>query len=80
MEWRSFTVLLPYVREVSESLRRALVPLGARVSYRPANTLRQILSKPKDPVPTLQKSGVVYKISCNVIHWPDRETFAEEIG
>ena len=62
-EWKSTTVL-PYVRGVSEPLRRVLVPLGVRVCYRPAMTLRQMISKPKDRVPSIQKSGVVYKIPC----------------
>ena len=62
-EWKS-TAVLPYVRGVSESLRRVLVPLGVRVCFSPAITLRRMLSRPKDVVPDVQKSGVVYKILC----------------
>jgi len=62
-EWRAFTVL-PYVRGVSESLRRILTSLRVRVCFRPHRTLRQLLSKPKDPVPELQRSGVVYRVPC----------------
>ena len=63
-EWKS-TAVLPYVRGVSESLRRVLVPLGVRVCFRPAITLRRMLSRPKDVIPDVQKSGVVYKIPCS---------------
>ena len=63
-EWKT-TIVIPYVREVSESLRRVLIPLGIRVCFRPASTLRQILSRRKNPVPILEKSGVVYKIPCS---------------
>ena len=62
-EWKS-TIVLPYVRGVSESLRRVLGPLGVRVGFRPANTLGRMLSRPKDVIPDVQKSGVVYKIPC----------------
>ena len=41
-----------------------LVPLGVKVSFRPVNTLRRMLSRPKDVIPEMQKSGVVYKIPC----------------
>jgi len=35
-EWKS-TIVLPYVRGVSESLRWVLAPLGVKVCFRPAN-------------------------------------------
>ena len=62
-KWKSTTVI-PYVRGVSESLRRVLAPLRIRVCFKPQRTLRQILSKPKDPTPDLERSNVVYKIPC----------------
>ena len=63
-ECRAFTVL-PYVCGVSESLRRILTSLRVWVCFRPHRTLRQLLSKPKDPVPELQRSGVVvYRVPC----------------
>ena len=45
-------------------LRWVLVPLGVKVGFRPANTLRSMLSRPKDVIPDMQRSGVVYKIPC----------------
>ena len=61
--WKASTVI-PYVRGVSESIRRILSPLGIRVCYKPFQTLKQTLSHPKDPVPDLQRRDVVYKIPC----------------
>ena len=49
---------------MSKSLRRVLSPLGVRVCFHPAITLRQLLSKPKDVVPDVEKSGVVYRVPC----------------
>ena len=37
-----------------------------RVCFKPFQTLRQLLSKPKDDVPDIQKSSMVYKIPCSV--------------
>jgi hypothetical protein len=59
--------VLPYVRGVSEPLRRILAPLRVRMCFKPLQTLTReslALSRPKDPIPDLQKSSVVYKIPC----------------
>ena len=57
---------LPYVRGVSECVRRILVSSQIKVCYKPYQNLRTLLSRPKDQVPDLQRSGVVYKIPCVV--------------
>ena len=57
-KWKS-TAIFPYVRGVSESLRRILVPLKIRVC---SNTIKQLLCRSKDPTPDLCRSGVVYKV------------------
>ena len=62
-EWRAVAVI-PYVQGVCECLRRVLTPLQIRVCFKPFLTLQQMLSKPKDQVPDLQRSGVVYNIHC----------------
>ena len=62
-EYRACAVI-PYVHGVSECIRRILTPLQIRVCYKPFQTFRQLLSQPKDRVPELQRSGVVYKIPC----------------
>ena len=48
----SATVVLPYIQGQSESIRRILQQLDIRTIFKPTLTLRQILSHPKDPVPT----------------------------
>nr|VZI04337.1 unnamed protein product [Spirometra erinaceieuropaei] len=59
--WRA----LPYVKNVSEAVGRLLAPLGVGVAYRPEATIRRLIMKPKDPLPRLETSGVVYRIWCS---------------
>ena len=61
--WKS-TVIVPYVRGVSEALRRILAPLEVRVCFKPHQTLGQLLSRAKDRVLDLDKSEVVYRVPC----------------
>ena len=63
VSWHS-SVVIPYIRGISEAVQCVLTPLQIRVCYRLHCTLRRILSKPKDLIPDLQKSGVVYRIPC----------------
>ena len=56
---------MSYVHVVSKSLRRTLTPLGIRTYFKPHKTIRQMLCKPKDPIPDLQQSGIVYRIPCS---------------
>ena len=60
----SAKVTLPYVQGQSEAICRILQKLNITTSFKPVTTLRQILSHPKDPIPTLNKTGVVYRIPC----------------
>ena len=59
------TVVIPYIRNLSESIRSVLIPLRIRTYFKPHQTLSQILVHPKDPVPPDQRKGVVYKIPCS---------------
>ena len=58
------TVVIPYVRHVSESIRRILTPLEIRTCFRPHRNLRQTLVNLKDRIPLQQRAGVVYRIPC----------------
>ena len=58
------TVVLPYVRNISESIRRILTPLNIRTSFTPCKTLRNILVSAKDCTPPAKKKGIVYEIQC----------------
>ena len=55
---------LPYIRGLSETIKRLLEKLDVRVRLRPNRTPRQMLVKPRDPVPIEQQNGVVYRIPC----------------
>ncbi|XP_064469769.1 uncharacterized protein LOC135384497 [Ornithodoros turicata] len=57
-------VTIPYVKGVSESIRRALLPLEIWTTFRPHVKLRSLISKPKDIVAPEDQSGVVYKLQC----------------
>ena len=56
-------IVLPYVKGTAEQLKRILYN-NFKVAMRPTLTLRNMLMKPKDCIPTLKKSGVVYRIHC----------------
>ena len=58
-------VILPYVRHLSETIRRILPPLGVYTCFQPHHTLRQTLMHLKDPTPLRQRTGVVYRIPCS---------------
>lgn len=58
------TVVLPYIRGVSEASERLLRPLNIRVAHRPVAKLRNTCCKLKDPVPQMEQAGVVYNIPC----------------
>ena len=58
------TVCLPYVKGLSEAIRRVLTPLNIRVGFKPPPCLRDILTNVKDPVPVGSRSDVVYRIPC----------------
>ena len=69
------TITLPYIQE---ALCRILLNLDIRVAFRPHSTLRQLLVRPKDPIPPDSRKGVVYKIRCkdcsqSYVHRADRE-------
>ena len=57
-------VVLPYVKNVSEALRRIFGTHGIQTCFRPTRTLRQTLVAPKDKTTKEQKCGVVYHIQC----------------
>ena len=58
-------VVIPYVKHLSESIRRILSPLMIRTCFRPHRTLKQALVNLKDRVPLQQKAGVIYRIPCS---------------
>ena len=59
------SLTLPYIRGLSETIRRILGPLDIQVAFRPHSTLKRQLVHPKDPVPMDQRTGAVYQIPCS---------------
>ena len=58
------TIVLPYVRGLSEDIRRICKRYNIRVALRPNTTIRQSLVRVKDPIPKEQKTSVVYEVPC----------------
>ena len=58
------TVCLPYVKRISESLKRILQGFNISTVMRPHHTLKQRLVHPKDAIPNMEKSSVIYCIPC----------------
>ena len=61
-------MVLSYVKGVSEGIRWISAPIKIKVCIKPHQTLRNLLSKPNDQLPPLQRSGVVYRIPCGDCH------------
>ena len=57
-------VVIPYVKGISEELKRIFGSFGITTCFKPTNTLRQLLVRPKDPVGKDKVVGPVYHISC----------------
>ena len=55
---------LQYVDGVSEVLKRVLASVGVRTVLKPLRTLRQSLCHPKDVIPAMEMSDVIYCIPC----------------
>ena len=58
------TAVLPYVKGLSEQLRRCLQQQGMRAVFKSDTTLRSHLVRPKDAVEPTKQDGVVYRIPC----------------
>ena len=57
-------VSIPYVRGISEKIRRILSSQNIKCAFYSNNTLRKFLSKPKDKIPKDRQNNIVYKIPC----------------
>ena len=54
------SIVILYVRNLSESIRRILTRCNIRTCFKPNTTLRNLLVHPKDRIPSTSKRGVVY--------------------
>ncbi|KAI8486248.1 hypothetical protein Bbelb_359640 [Branchiostoma belcheri] len=57
-------VVLPYIKDLSEALRRIFISHGIATCFKPTTTLRHILVAPNDKTPKEKKCGVIYHIPC----------------
>jgi hypothetical protein len=57
-------IVLPYIKGLSDALRRTFGNYGVRVCFKPTQTLRQILVAPKDKTEKKDIAGPVYHIPC----------------
>ena len=57
--------VVPYIQGVTEPIKRILSNCNTKVALKPYLTLGHIFAKPKDPIPTNQKTHAVYSIPCN---------------
>ena len=58
------TAVLPYVKSLSEQLRRCLQQQGVRAVFKSETTLRSQLVRPKDAIDLAKQDGVVFRIPC----------------
>ena len=61
--------VLPYIKGVTEPLRRILNNNGIRATTRPVKTLQQEFASPKSRPPSDRQTNVVYKIACSDCTW-----------
>ena len=59
------SVDVPYIKGVAEKTQRIFKSAGVRSYLCPAQKIKQILSRPKDPIPPQDACGIVYHIKCD---------------
>ena len=55
---------MPYIQGISDQIKRILNSVDVKVAFKPHITINSFLPKPKDPIPTNEKYGLVYQIPC----------------
>ena len=55
---------IPYIKGVSERVRRILSRKNIKTAFKPMQTLGNVFKKPKDWPTKEQLKGIVYKVSC----------------
>ena len=64
-ETESKMLVIPYVSNVSEKIRRVCKEFNIFTVFRSSRTLRSYLSRVKDKIPSTMNSSVIYKIPCS---------------
>ncbi|XP_072039555.1 uncharacterized protein [Amphiura filiformis] len=75
-------VVIPYVKGISDALKRIYSSYGIRVCFKPTRTLRQLLVAPKDKTDKKDVTGPVYLIPCQgqTTRGPCSESYIGETG
>jgi hypothetical protein len=55
---------IPYIKGTSERIAKILRPFNISVAHKPMVTLRNTLTKVKDPTDTKTRIGTIYKVTC----------------
>ena len=61
---KKYPVVIPYIKGLSEQLRRMFKKFNVPVYFKPNNTLRQLLVRPKDKLSKEKVVGPIYQITC----------------
>ncbi len=61
--------VLPYIKGLTEPLKRLLKPYDIRVTSKPLHTLEKMFPSPKDRPPPENQTNVVYQIGCSDCPW-----------
>ena len=65
------SINLPYIKGLSEQLKRALIKRNIKATFYTQTTLRSLLSKPKDHIPKEDRNSAVYQLNfkdCEAIY------------
>jgi hypothetical protein len=62
---RSRSYPIPYVRGVSENMSKIVRRYGVTTYFKPFNTIRSQLVRPKDKTSDLKKCGIIYELKCS---------------
>ena len=69
-------VVLPYVKNVTDTIQRMLKKHNIASAVRPHTTMRKILVHPKDQIKKEHKCGVIYEVPCKNCN----QTYVGETG
>ena len=78
-------MVLPYVRDLSESMKNICSRYGVQVHYKGGNTIKGHLMTPKDIDHITKKSGIIYRFKCQKVDCDDEyigessRTFGERL-
>ena len=55
---------IPYVKNVSEKIKRILNDVSIKSTFKPLRTIRHFIPQPKDPIQEKETYGVIYQVPC----------------